>query len=85
MYSPITRVDVTGAGETFMGAFASMLDEDTSLRTILDVGYEAVALKCPRAGAQKVRDKDPCRQKAPSLSDTGRSGLWKRCQRHGLK
>jgi ribokinase len=48
----ITPVDTTGAGDTFVGAFAAMLSEGVSLKRALEVSCEAAALKCLRAGAQ---------------------------------
>jgi ribokinase len=48
----ITPVDTTGAGDTFVGAFASMLSEGATLQRALEVGCEAAALKCLKAGAQ---------------------------------
>ena len=41
-----------GAGDTFVGAFASMLSEGATLQRALEVGCEAAALKCLKAGAQ---------------------------------
>jgi ribokinase len=51
-YPKILPVDTTGAGDTFVGAFASMLDEQAPLQKALKVGCEAAALKCLQAGAQ---------------------------------
>lgn len=48
----ITPVDTTGAGDTFVGAFAAMLHEGASLQRALEVSCEAAALKCLKAGAQ---------------------------------
>jgi ribokinase len=48
----ITPVDTTGAGDTFVGAFASVLSEQAPLQKALEVGCEAAALKCLKAGAQ---------------------------------
>ena len=48
----ISPVDTTGAGDTFVGAFASMLGEQAPLQKALEVGCEAAALKCLQAGAQ---------------------------------
>jgi len=51
--SPSIRpVDTTGAGDTFVGAFAAMLSEQVPLQKALEVGCEAAALKCLKAGAQ---------------------------------
>jgi ribokinase len=51
--SPIIRpVDTTGAGDTFVGAFTAMLSEGAPLQNALEVGCEAAALKCLKAGAQ---------------------------------
>jgi ribokinase len=48
----ITPVDTTGAGDTFVGAFACMLGEKAPLRQALDIGCEAAAVKCLKLGAQ---------------------------------
>jgi ribokinase len=48
----ITPVDTTGAGDTFAGAFACLLDETAPLGKALQVGCEAAALKCLKPGAQ---------------------------------
>lgn len=48
----IAPVDTTGAGDTFVGAFAAMLSEGASLQRALEVSCEAAALKCLKAGAQ---------------------------------
>ncbi|SCB19061.1 ribokinase [Bradyrhizobium shewense] len=48
----ITPVDTTGAGDTFVGAFAAMLGEGAALPRALEVSCEAAALKCLKAGAQ---------------------------------
>jgi ribokinase len=48
----ITPVDTTGAGDTFVGAFACILGEKAALQKALQVGCEAAALKCLKAGAQ---------------------------------
>lgn len=51
--SPSIRpVDTTGAGDTFVGAVASLIDEKSSLKKALEVGCEAAALSCLKAGAQ---------------------------------
>jgi len=48
----ITPVDTTGAGDTFVGAFASVLAEKMPLQQALEAGCEAAALKCLKPGAQ---------------------------------
>jgi ribokinase len=48
----ITPVDTTGAGDTFVGAFACMLGEQAPLQLALEVGCEAAALACLKVGAQ---------------------------------
>jgi ribokinase len=48
----IKPFDTTGAGDTFVGVFASMLSEKASLRKALEAGCEAAALKCLKPGAQ---------------------------------
>lgn len=48
----ITPVDTTGAGDTFVGAFACMIGETAPLQKALHVGCEAAALKCLKRGAQ---------------------------------
>lgn len=50
--APITPVDTTGAGDTFVGAFAAMLHEKVPLQTALQVGCGAAAQKCLTPGAQ---------------------------------
>jgi ribokinase len=60
----ITPVDTTGAGDTFVGAFASMLAEKAPLQTALQTGCEAAALKCLKLGAQ---DGMPRRSELESL------------------
>jgi ribokinase len=48
----IRPIDTTGAGDTFVGAFACALDEKAPLQKALEIGCEAAALKCLKAGAQ---------------------------------
>lgn len=48
----ITPVDTTGAGDTFVGAFAAMIHEKVPLQAALQVGCEAAAQKCLKPGAQ---------------------------------
>ena len=48
----IRPVDTTGAGDTFVGAFAAMLSEQAPLQNAMEVGCKAAALKCLKAGAQ---------------------------------
>ncbi|ULK99724.1 ribokinase [Bradyrhizobium sp. I71] len=48
----ITPIDTTGAGDTFVGALASMLSEKVPLQKSLEIGCEAAALKCLKAGSQ---------------------------------
>lgn len=61
----ITPVDTTGAGDTFVGAFAAMVHEKVPLQTALQVGCEAAAQKCLTPGAQAGM---PMRAKIPSLA-----------------
>ena len=61
----ITPVDTTGAGDTFVGAFAAMIHEKVPLQTALQVGCEAAARKCLVPGAQAGM---PMRAKIPSLA-----------------
>ncbi|WGD49032.1 ribokinase [Bradyrhizobium sp. CB1650] len=61
----ITPVDTTGAGDTFVGAFAAMLHERVPLQTALEVGCEAAAQKCLKPGAQAGM---PVRAAIPSLA-----------------
>ncbi|EJN15317.1 sugar kinase, ribokinase [Bradyrhizobium sp. YR681] len=61
----ITPVDTTGAGDTFVGAFAAMIHEKVPLQTALRVGCEAAAQKCLKPGAQAGM---PMRAKIPSLA-----------------
>jgi ribokinase len=48
----IDPVDTTGAGDTFVGAFACLVSEKAALQKALAVGCEAATLKCLKAGAQ---------------------------------
>ncbi|WFU69084.1 ribokinase [Bradyrhizobium sp. CB2312] len=61
----ITPVDTTGAGDTFVGAFAAMVHEKVPLQSALQVGCEAAAQKCLTPGAQAGM---PVRAKIPSLA-----------------
>jgi ribokinase len=61
----ITPVDTTGAGDTFVGAFACMLGEQASLQLALDIGCEAAALACLKTGAQAAM---PTRSAVTALS-----------------
>jgi ribokinase len=60
----ITPVDTTGAGDTFVGAFASLLAEHAPLQAALQTGCEAAALNCLKLGAQ---DGMPRRSEITSL------------------
>jgi len=66
----ITPLDTTGAGDTFVGAFASLLAEQAPLQTALQAGCEAAALKCLKPGAQ---DGMPRRSELTSLRNLGKS------------
>lgn len=48
----ITPVDTTGAGDTFVGAFAALLGDGIVLPRALELSCQAAALKCLKAGAQ---------------------------------
>jgi ribokinase len=48
----IEPVDTTGAGDTFVGAFACLIGEKAPLAKALAVACEAAALKCLKRGAQ---------------------------------
>lgn len=48
----IEPVDTTGAGDTFVGAFAAAFDEGIPLDRALDIGCRAAALACLSPGAQ---------------------------------
>jgi ribokinase len=48
----IIPVDTTGAGDTFVGAFACVIGERAPVQRALEAGCEAAALKCLKAGAQ---------------------------------
>ena len=48
----IAPIDTTGAGDTFVGAFACLVSEKAPLQKALAAGCEAAALKCLKAGAQ---------------------------------
>jgi ribokinase len=45
-------VDTTGAGDTFVGAFAAALDSGTSFETAMKRGLAAGSLACTKPGAQ---------------------------------
>jgi ribokinase len=62
----ITPVDTTGAGDTFVGAFACMLDEQAPLQQALEIGCEAAALACLKTGAQAAM---PVRSAVPALTE----------------
>jgi ribokinase len=62
----IAPVDTTGAGDTFVGAFASLVAEHAPLPTALQAGCEAASLKCLRLGAQ---DGMPRRSELASLKN----------------
>jgi ribokinase len=62
----IAPVDTTGAGDTFVGAFASMLGEQATLQLALEVGCEAAALACLKTGAQTAM---PVRSALAALRD----------------
>jgi ribokinase len=64
----IAPVDTTGAGDTFVGAFACMLAEGAPLHRALAVGCEAAALKCLKPGAQ---DGMPKRSEISALGGSG--------------
>ncbi|OAF09842.1 ribokinase [Bradyrhizobium centrolobii] len=61
----ITPVDTTGAGDTFVGAFAAMLSEGMPLQAAMGVACEAAAQKCLKPGAQAGM---PVRTAIPSLT-----------------
>lgn len=61
----IMPVDTTGAGDTFVGAFAAMLSEAMPLQAAMQVGCEAAAQKCLKPGAQAGM---PVRAEIPSLT-----------------
>jgi ribokinase len=61
----IKPVDTTGAGDTFVGAFACLLSEKAPLPKALEVGCEAAAQKCLARGAQ---DGMPSRSALKALS-----------------
>ncbi len=63
----ITPVDTTGAGDTFVGAFACMLGEQAPLQTAIEVGCEAAALSCLKVGAQAAM---PVRSAVTALGET---------------
>jgi ribokinase len=48
----IEPVDTTGAGDTFVGAFACLVSEKAPLSKALEAACEAAALKCLKRGAQ---------------------------------
>ncbi|WP_027574199.1 ribokinase [Bradyrhizobium sp. WSM1743] len=48
----ITPMDTTGAGDSFAGAFATVIHEKVPLQIALQVGCDAAAQKCLKPGAQ---------------------------------
>jgi ribokinase len=60
----ISPVDTTGAGDTFVGAFACLIGENAPVQKALEVGCEAAALKCLKPGAQ---DGMPARSEIKAL------------------
>lgn len=63
----ITPVDTTGAGDTFVGAFACMLGEQAPLQRAIEVGCEAASLACLKVGAQAAM---PVRSAVTALGET---------------
>ena len=49
---PVVPVDTTGAGDTFAGVLAALLDQGESLETALQFAAAAGSLSCTKAGAQ---------------------------------
>jgi ribokinase len=49
---PVTVVDTTGAGDTFVGAFAAALDRGLSFEAAMKRGLAAGSLACTKPGAQ---------------------------------
>jgi ribokinase len=49
---PVTPVDTTGAGDTFCGVLAAMLDEGADMRTAMTKAAIAGSLATMKAGAQ---------------------------------
>jgi ribokinase len=49
---PVSVVDTTGAGDTFVGAFAAALDRGASFEAAMRDGLAAGSLACTRSGAQ---------------------------------
>ncbi|SHF50461.1 ribokinase [Kaistia soli DSM 19436] len=49
---PVVPVDTTGAGDTFAGVLAALLDQGESLETALQFAAVAGSLSCTQAGAQ---------------------------------
>jgi ribokinase len=66
----IRPVDTTGAGDTFVGAFASMIVEKSSLKKALEVGCEAAALSCLKPGAQHGMPMRDALREAPQSART---------------
>jgi ribokinase len=67
----IQPVDTTGAGDTFVGAVACMLNENSTPQEALEVGCEAAGLACLMNGAQ---DGMPMRSVIKSLAKRRISG-----------
>ncbi len=49
---PVVPVDTTGAGDTFAGVLAALLDQGESLETALQFAAAAGSLSCTKEGAQ---------------------------------
>lgn len=50
---PITAIDTTAAGDTFVGVFASCIDRAIDVRQALEIANRAAAVCCTRPGAQQ--------------------------------
>lgn len=65
----IDPIDTTGAGDTFVGAFACLIGEKAPLSKALEAACEAAALKCLKRGAQ---DGMPVRSALKALKEVAR-------------
>ena len=52
---PVTPVDTTGAGDTFVGVLAAYLDQSLDLAGSLHRASVAAALSCEKVGAQSAQ------------------------------
>ena len=68
---PVTPVDTTGAGDTFCGVLAALLDEGADLETAMRHAAAAGSLACLKEGAQPSF---PLRAEIDAAVKSGRAG-----------